>query len=440
MIPDGPSDGLGAFVATKKFKTQSGGRGDSRAKVTAIAVRERGTKDFAKIIRFCFSSLPYPIEAKLSTWVAVPSTAETAGSDRLLFKNRSSEGRIQRGTGSLDDARSKIEGYVLANCAVLTVGQRCADWFVMRQFRITGTIAAKVLLSDSGIREMVGLSDRDDDVNLIEPKALLCDLMSSWFSSARSTESMMRGTINEPAVMEALTSKDFVIAVFEVGMLALPSSPWLACSPDGVALIKVQDVDDLVVCPVEIKSFVASSSLDRMLASASVSVIYCEVGDDIFRKIIPDGHIGQLLMQMVVLDSHFIVYVAASETGILNTVVVTANDVVLMRCKRILMKAAESTIAWLHSDPVEFPAFVPRDIKGMIETQLPFQSEAENYQTKPNRTFRSTKQLNDKHKSSLIRIIVLYQYPLLSTFLSPRQQEELAFASKSRFKCCSTQR
>ena len=52
----------------------------------------------------------------------------------------------------------------------------------------------------------------------------------------------MRGTANEGAVFAALSAKPFVVAVYECGMLAKTGADWLACSPDGVALIDTREL------------------------------------------------------------------------------------------------------------------------------------------------------------------------------------------------------
>lgn len=47
----------------------------------------------------------------------------------------------------------------------------------------------------------------------------------------------MRGTENESAAMSVLRSARFVLGVFEVSMLRIKDSPWLACSRDGNDLL-----------------------------------------------------------------------------------------------------------------------------------------------------------------------------------------------------------
>lgn len=43
--------------------------------------------------------------------------------------------------------RVLVENAVRKRCIFLTKGQRCADWFILQQFKVTGTIAEKILLS-----------------------------------------------------------------------------------------------------------------------------------------------------------------------------------------------------------------------------------------------------------------------------------------------------
>lgn len=44
-----------------------------------------------------------------------------------------------------------------SRCHSLTVGQKCADWFVMRQFRVTETNAGKTILSNNNFRSCDGI-------------------------------------------------------------------------------------------------------------------------------------------------------------------------------------------------------------------------------------------------------------------------------------------
>lgn len=107
-------------------------------------------------------------------------------------------------------------------------------------YRLTGTLAGQVLLRDNQVRDGLGLSRNSNDNH--SPLELLSSLCNSWFSTSRSTESMMRGTGNESAVLAALSRKHFVVGVFEVGMVGVKDSGWIACSPDAMALIDLSRI------------------------------------------------------------------------------------------------------------------------------------------------------------------------------------------------------
>ena len=67
IVEDGPEAGQAAFFATKTLR----GQGSGRSKITAVAIRERGTEKFSKVIRFLYN-LPSSFSDSLKNWVAVP--------------------------------------------------------------------------------------------------------------------------------------------------------------------------------------------------------------------------------------------------------------------------------------------------------------------------------------------------------------------------------
>jgi hypothetical protein len=79
-----------------------------------------------------------------------------------------------------------VEMHILENCNVLTVGQRCDDWFVLRQFRITGTKAGKILMASESVRAWLGLQSSahvsEPSGPIEEESMLLSFLASSWFN------------------------------------------------------------------------------------------------------------------------------------------------------------------------------------------------------------------------------------------------------------------
>jgi hypothetical protein len=210
--------------------------------VTAVAVRERGNEKHSKVLRFAYRASP-PLSTAIETWVAVPGGGLTT---ETLFVKRDDTGRICIPSPDSDAPKDVVERVVLANCVVLTVGQRCADWFVLRQFRVTGTNAGKFLMSDNEVRTAIDYDITDSFTQILEPlDCNSCDsrtsfsLFAYWFSSCRSTEPTMRKSANVGAVLRALRRKTFVVGLFEAGMIAKKGKEWKACSSDGIAILNL---------------------------------------------------------------------------------------------------------------------------------------------------------------------------------------------------------
>lgn len=204
----------------------------------------------------------------------------------------------------LDDGRLDMECRLRLSCNVRTTAQRCADWFVLRQFRVTGTIAGYTLLSHPTTLSLSGYGSAVTPPST--PTQCLQMFTASWFSTTWATEHMKRRTANEAAALSALSSRAFVRAVFEYGMLYRNDYPWIACSPDGVAWIDltalcVESGCTHTAASVEIKTSIAASSLDPAMHNASIDVVSCVVRDDNFKKLIPQQHCGQILQHALLL-------------------------------------------------------------------------------------------------------------------------------------------
>lgn len=109
----------------------------------------------------------------------------------------------------------------------------------------------------------------------------------SWFSATCSTEAMKRGSVNEYAVISALSQKEYIVDVFECGMSEMCDDNYLACPPDGIAVIDLRwlverainmggvigrvDVNGNQCCvsTVEIKSVIAESTVNSVVQLAT---------------------------------------------------------------------------------------------------------------------------------------------------------------------------
>lgn len=364
VIDDHFESGSGVFHAVKKRR--------GCQTIQAVAVREHGTEKYAKRLCFLFA-MTEPIVKLNNTWIAVPrpnvySTylfsnklkmavnqvddqlntedqelrASTAHDDVLGPYDDTLDEIIspEHGTTSMEQssvsdnthgstcevgAKEKMKGFLSSRCDVLSVGQRCADWFIMRQFRVAGTNAGKVLLSSNIYRRTAGVKGNGPERTLKDWDSIF---VSSWFSTMRSTEAMKRGSVNEDAVLSALQHKPYVHNVFSFGMCSMRNQDYLACSSDGVALIDQQflsghnfDLTQGMVAilgklyyieTVGIKSVFAQNTVNNALQSSEVDLLVCRFGDDTFKKFIPTENSGQVIQQMIVLNVHFCLYVRAT--------------------------------------------------------------------------------------------------------------------------------
>ena len=95
---------------------------------------------------------------------------------------------------------------------------------------------------------------------------------------------MAIGTNDESLILEALVRKDFVMELFEVGLLGNKTHLFFAASPDGIALIKQSD--DTHIATIEIKSCVKDNTINNVLQSVKEfgQVVNCHYKADTFKK------------------------------------------------------------------------------------------------------------------------------------------------------------
>lgn len=300
--------------------------------------------------------------------------------DQQLFAGSAS------GSGTNPSSMERlVEETLRQKCSVLTVGQRCADWFIMRQFRITGTNAGVILLNNEHVRRAAGIQGALPAERT--QKAWLDILIASWFSSERSTEAMMRGSVNEEAVLAAPLRSDFIVAIFSCGMFAVTTESFMACSPDGVALIDTSvfpvdaeecgdanvtvDGKRLSLAAVEVKTSVSAASLGSILSLACGEVVFCRLGDDKFKQYVSSEHVGQLLQQMTVMHVNFVLYVRCGEAGIIFKVLVCCNRGTLELCTAALRSVGTTCASWAHEGAAP-PVFADRKQKEALMSRFSF--------------------------------------------------------------------
>lgn len=128
VIDDDPKLWQELFMASSGLTGAHSTLGQRR--VTAVVIREHGTSKFAKVLHFSHALQP-ELSSKVDQWVTVPKMA-ALNADILLAPNSK---------GVLKACKEGLR----SNCFQLTTGQRHAHWFLLRQFRITGTNAGILL-------------------------------------------------------------------------------------------------------------------------------------------------------------------------------------------------------------------------------------------------------------------------------------------------------
>jgi hypothetical protein len=178
-------------------------------------------------------------------------------------------------------------------------------------------------------------------------------------------------------VLSALSRKPYVISLHECGMLTKRHERWLACSPDGIAIIDrralgIANESNVVIAAVEIKTSISRTAIDSQLAGMVCDVISCAVGDTAFKKFVPEGHIGQLLHQMLVLRLNHVLYLSATETGIMYVVFATCDQTILEECQHALDKYGRGAVEWAHEDDPVPPSSSDHYVLKSIKSRLAF--------------------------------------------------------------------
>ncbi len=187
-----------------------------------------------------------------------------------------------------DDTMKLAEEILEQHCYALTSLQRTADWFLLRTFHLTATMASK-LLSDS-------ISSTTTSVELMS------SLIKSWFNRNRSTKPMVFGSKNEEAVLLHLASKNYVLNMYDCGLLESKDSPWLVASPDAIAVIDSGD-GEAKRCVVEVKTRVSPEKIAEALRIAKKhnnAVIFTDFEGDVWKKCVEQDHRNQIMVQLIV--------------------------------------------------------------------------------------------------------------------------------------------
>ena len=205
-----------------------------------------------------------------------------------------------------NDNRMRVEDALLINCHPLTLGQRCADWFLLKVL-ISGTLAGKII-------SVVNREGADTIVGSVEKKRDIIQIcFGSWFKRHNSNADMTTGTENEEPTIQKLRKEKFMRCLFDVGLLQSNEHWSLGVSPDGLCILNSDDsLNDSVAC-VEIKTRVKPLTIEKAETARRQfgRVVWCYYDDETFKKCVPSENRQQVLHQAAVTKLSVGVFVTA---------------------------------------------------------------------------------------------------------------------------------
>ena len=232
-----------------------------------------------------------------------------------------------------------VHAALLQTVVPLTAHQRTQDWFILRRFRVTATVAAR-------FRTLFAGKD-------VDPAAVWPHLLRNWFDTKRFGGK--RGALTEDAIVERIPAWLGIKAkVYPVGLLANREHRWLACSPNGI----LQDCDTGDLSPVEAMTCTthASASAARLTALKFGKVITCSAGDETWRAVVK--HKAQVAHQAAVLRAQEVIYAVATRTAIAYVVRIKFSRSQLAAYREGL-EPFHKFIQWVHAGASARPPKVP---------------------------------------------------------------------------------
>lgn len=260
-------------------------------------------------------------------------------------------GRVCPVRGVPDADVNRVCAMLMLTVIPLTAAQRTRDWFTLRRFRVTASVAARM-------RTL--FANGPSQHNKVWP-----ELSRNWFDtkpfgSAKVRTAMRIGANTEDHILAALPQ--FLAQVdgegeaadpafdkpscvlHPVGLLANRRRPWLACSPDSIAHF----VDSGKLVPVEVKTRVSAATTaaaERIVAEFGRERLKCEAGDRTWRRAVL--HKAQVTHQAAVLQTDEVLYVVASTTRLIYAVRIRFTKEQLAQYVG-QMAQFQATIKWVY--------------------------------------------------------------------------------------------
>jgi len=209
-----------------------------------------------------------------------------------------------------------------------------------------------------------------------------------WYHSHGGNRYTKAGTANEACIAHWLFQDPAVVSLFDVGLVERKGRPWLACSSDGVLIMRTAElqrhleVDEArysnrtkLVLPCEMKTFCTDLTITPHLplateAKANNGWLKCNAGNKTeFARVIPSAsHRCQVLHQATVFNAKAVVYVAATVDGILYKVLVEVPQGAIADHVDMLEPIAQALFGWMYCEKPEVPSYVPLVAAGAMRS------------------------------------------------------------------------
>jgi len=380
VVDAGEKLGADVQVAQKDILRDSG----KTLKLTAYSIRDVFDKKNA-VKDLPFLSTGESFRSKCTEWVASPKESYVVTSNHLFSNKRASQERL--------DVEEKLRSN---GCTPFTVGQRCVDWFVMKGFILSGTMAGLVFSRSSKLSThlpediLYDSEEEEDDDTVLDPdlhsndedevhisdelkQLMLNKCIHSWFGRHQATTSAMaQGTKNEDPTAQKFASMDFVKNFYDVGLLKWDKAENVGVSPDGVAWVKIPGeahtgLEKQLAC-VEIKTRVSANTIMKAenareaVRESSVhgdgKVAVCKYDDVVFKKCVPSANRKQVIHQAVVAGMRWGVFITAkveeTQGSIVQILFVEFSDEQKRDYSEILLRLAKPLSLWIFNrDAIE---------------------------------------------------------------------------------------
>jgi hypothetical protein len=204
---------------------------------------------------------------------------------------------------------------------------------------------------------------------------------------------MKIGTKNEDAILHALRCHHQVSDLWSGGLFESKQYPWLAASPDAIAIVKAPGGRE-VVATVEVKTRVSPQRIvqaEEIARKYNDKPIVCVVGENTMSDIMDKDHATQVLIQMITLKVHWALYIVgqpgtSSSTGrIIYTVFVHAPTQPLQQFMDEATAAFEPVLSRFYTNTTvdavmeSLPDTIPEKQHNLIRSRWPFFTLCRNF-------------------------------------------------------------